>query len=233
MVGIFLLILIVQQKYIIIVAGGTGSRMQSDIPKQFIEIEKEAIIIRTIKAFLNYDASIHIIISVHKDFKTYLEELCAKNNLKNIKIAVGGETRFHSVKNGLDLITDETAIVGIHDAARPFTSLQTITNCFDAAKEKGNAVPFVTISESLRRVSAERNTSVNRNDFKIIQTPQCFLASKIKKAFLQEYNSSFTDDATVLESAGEKINLVEGNIENIKITNKFDLAIAKALLNNE
>ncbi len=222
-----------QQKYIIIVAGGTGSRMQSDLPKQFIEIDGEAIIIRTIKAFLNYETTIQIIISVHKDFKSYLEELCAKNNLKNIMITLGGQTRFHSVKNGLDLINDETAIVGIHDAARPFVSLQTIKNCFDTAREKGNAIPCVTINESLRSVSAEKNTAVNRNDFKIIQTPQCFLATKIKKAFLQEYNSSFTDDATVLESTGEKINLVEGNIENIKITNRSDLAIAKALLNNE
>lgn len=222
-----------QQKYIIIVAGGTGSRMQSDIPKQFIEVDGQAIIVRAINAFLNYDNSIQIIISVHKDFKTYLEDLCAKNNLKNIKITLGGQTRFQSVKNGLSLIADETAIVGIHDAARPFVSIQTIKNCFNTAKEKGNAIPCVTITESLRNVNAEKNTAVNRNDFKIIQTPQCFLASKIKKAFLQEYNSSFTDDATVLESIGEKINLVEGNIENIKITDKFDLVIAKALLHNE
>ncbi len=207
--------------------------MQSDIPKQFIEVGGEAIIVRTIKTFLNYDAAIQIIISVHKDFKTYLEELCTKNNLNNISIVLGGETRFHSVKNGLDLIADQTAIIGIHDAARPFVSLQTIKNCFDIAKEKGNATPCVTITESLRSVKAEKNRSVNRNDFKIIQTPQCFLASKIKKAFLQEYDASFTDDATVLESIGDKINLVEGNIENIKITTKFDLAIANALLNNE
>lgn len=222
-----------QQKYIIIVAGGTGSRMQSDIPKQFIELGGEAIIVKTIKTFLNYDAAIRIIISVHKDFKTYLEDLCAKNDLMNIKIVLGGETRFHSVKSGLDLVTDQKAIIGIHDAARPFVSLQTIKNCFDIAKEKGNATPCITITESLRSVNAEKNMSVNRNDFKIIQTPQCFLASKIKKAFLQEYNASFTDDATVLESSGDKINLVEGNVENIKITNKFDLAIANALLNNE
>ena len=207
--------------------------MQSDIPKQFIEVDGQAIIVRAINAFLNYDNSIQIIISVHKDFKTYLEDLCAKNNLKNIKITLGGQTRFQSVKNGLSLIADETAIVGIHDAARPFVSIQTIKNCFNTAKEKGNAIPCVTITESLRNVNAEKNTAVNRNDFKIIQTPQCFLASKIKKAFLQEYNSSFTDDATVLESIGEKINLVEGNIENIKITDKFDLVIAKALLHNE
>jgi len=222
-----------QKKYVIIVAGGTGSRMQSDMPKQFIEVGGESIITRTIKVFLNYDASIKIIISVHKDFKTYLEDLCIKNNLKNIQITLGGQTRFHSVKNGLQFIDDETAIVAIHDAARPFVSLQTITNCFDAAKEKGNAIPSVTVNESLRSLGNDKNTAVDRNKYKIIQTPQCFLASNIKQAFLQEYDPSFTDDATVLEKMGGKINLVEGNIENIKITTKFDLAIAKALLHNE
>ena len=209
--------------------------MQSNIPKQFLEINGEAIIIRTIKAFLKYNNAIKIIISVHADFKNYLEELISKHQLQNagIEITIGGETRFQSVKNGLALIKNETAIVGIHDAARPFVSIQTIKNCFDAAKEKGNATPCVTINESLRSVNAEKNYAVNRNDFKIIQTPQCFLVSKIKKAFLQDYKLNFTDDATVLESVGEKINLVEGNTENIKITNQFDLAIAKALLHNE
>ncbi len=223
------------QKFVIIVAGGTGTRMQSTTPKQFLEINGEAIIIRTINVFLKYDPAIKIIISVHRDFKTYLDELIAKHitGNKNISIVLGGDTRFQSVKNGLALVDYENAIVGIHDAARPSVSIQTITNCFDTAKEKGNAIPVVAINESLRTVNGEKNSAVNRNEFKIIQTPQCFLASKIKKAFLQEYNSSFTDDATVLESTGEKINLVEGNIENIKITDQFDLAIAKALLHNE
>lgn len=223
------------QKFVIIVAGGTGTRMQSTTPKQFIEINGEAIIIRTIKVFLKYDPAVKIIISVHRDFKTYLDELITKHipGKKNIGIVLGGDTRFQSVKNGLALVDDENAIVGIHDAARPSVSIQTIKNCFDTAKEKGNAIPVVAINESLRTVSGEKNSAVNRSEFKIIQTPQCFLASKIKKAFLQEYNSLFTDDATVLEATGEKINLVEGNIENIKITDQFDLAIAKALLHNE
>ncbi|MEO6302454.1 MAG: 2-C-methyl-D-erythritol 4-phosphate cytidylyltransferase [Bacteroidia bacterium] len=223
------------QKFVIIVAGGTGSRMQSKIPKQFIEINGEPVIIRTINFFLKYDPTIQIIISVHFDFKIHLQELIIKYNLNKykIKITVGGDTRFQSVKNGLELVDNNDAIVGIHDAARPFVSLQTVKNCFDTANEKGNAVPCITISESLRKVEKEKNSSVNRNDYKIIQTPQCFLVSKIKKAFLQEYDPAFTDDASVLETTGEKINLVEGNVENIKITNQFDLAIAKALLHNE
>ena len=223
------------QQYVIIVAGGTGSRMQSNTPKQFIEINGEAIIVRTIKAFLNYNSLIKIIISVHKDFKVYLEELLIKHGLNknNIQITLGGETRFQSVKNGLSLIEDQNAIVGIHDAARPFVSIQTIKTCYDTAKEKGNATPFVFVTDTIRKVDGQFNSSVDRSLFRIIQTPQCFLASKIKDAFAQEYNPIFTDDASVLEYNGEKINLVEGNIENIKITTPFDLSIAKTLLNNE
>jgi 2-C-methyl-D-erythritol 4-phosphate cytidylyltransferase len=219
-------------QYVIIVAGGIGSRMKSDRPKQFIELGAMPIIIRTILCFLNYNAAIHIIISVHKNYKTYLEELLAKFDLQgtNIKITIGGNTRFDSVKNGLALIQKEEAIVGIHDAARPFVSLQTITNCYDTAKSKGNAVPCISVNESMRKISNNVNNSVNRNEYKIIQTPQCFMAEKIKKAFEQEYTPSFTDDATVLELTGEKINLVEGNEENIKITSPYDLLIAQALL---
>lgn len=223
------------QQYVIIVAGGKGSRMQSNTPKQFIEINGEALIVRTIKAFLNYNSLIKIIISVHKDFKVYLEELLLKHGLNknNIQITLGGETRFQSVKNGLSLIEDQNAIVGIHDAARPFVSIQTIKTCFDTAKEKGNATPFVFVTDTIRKVDGQFNSSVDRSLFRIIQTPQCFLASKIKDAFAQEYNPIFTDDASVLEYNGEKINLVEGNIENIKITTQFDLSIAKTLLTNE
>jgi 2-C-methyl-D-erythritol 4-phosphate cytidylyltransferase len=225
----------VDQQYVIIVAGGKGSRMQSNTPKQFIEINGEALIVRTIKAFLNYNSLIKIIISVHKDFKVYLEELLLKHGLNknNIQITLGGETRFQSVKNGLSLIEDQNAIVGIHDAARPFVSIQTIKTCFDTAKEKGNATPFVFVTDTIRKVDGQFNSSVDRSLFRIIQTPQCFLASKIKDAFAQEYNPIFTDDASVLEYNGEKINLVEGNIENIKITTQFDLSIAKTLLTNE
>jgi len=219
-------------QYVIIVAGGIGSRMKSDRPKQFIELGAMPIIIRTIQCFLNYNAEIHIIISVHKNYKTYLEELLAKFDLQgtDIQITIGGNTRFDSVKNGLALIQKEEAIVGIHDAARPFVSLQTITNCYDTAKAKGNAIPCISVNESMRKISNNINNSVNRNEYKIIQTPQCFVAEKIKKAFENEYSPSFTDDATVLELTGEKINLVEGNEENIKITSPYDLLIAQALL---
>ena len=224
-----------QQQFVIIVAGGTGSRMQSSIPKQFIEIGEQAIIIRTINVFLAYNSSIKIIISVHANFKVYLEELLQKHNLRkhNIQITLGGDTRFQSVKNGLNLIDDENGIVAIHDAARPFVALETIKTCFDIAKEKGNATPCIALTDSIRQVNGNLNSAVKREHYRIIQTPQCFLVSKIKQAFKQEYKPEFTDDASVLESFGEAINLAEGNVENIKITSPFDLEIAKTLINNE
>ncbi len=219
-----------ENQYLIIVAGGTGSRMEQVLPKQFILLNNEPIIIKTINCFLKYNPTINIIISVHKNFKTYLEELLKANNIINVKITLGGTTRFQSVKNGLKLITDTLAIVAIHDAARPFVSLQTIKNCFETATLKGNAIPCISLNESIREVKIKKNTAVNRANYKIIQTPQCFLVSKLKKAFNQPYNPLFTDDATVLESIKEPIFLVEGNIENIKITNPHDLLIANAFL---
>jgi 2-C-methyl-D-erythritol 4-phosphate cytidylyltransferase len=219
------------QQFVIIVAGGVGSRMKSDRPKQFLEIKGEPVIVRTIKAFLNYNAQIKIIISVHKNYASHLEELIGQFDLKKnrIQITFGGETRFDSVKNGLMLIGDPDGVVGIHDAARPFVSTQTITNCFDTAAQKGNAIPCVPVNESMRKISNTMNHAVNRNEYRIIQTPQCFLVSKIKKAFEQDYSPAFTDDATVLETTGEKIVLVEGNEENIKITSPHDMAIANVL----
>ncbi len=221
-----------QEQYVIIVAGGIGSRMKSDRPKQFMELAGIPIIIRTIRCFLNYNPSIRIIISVHKNYGAYLEGLIEKFDLKSadIKITYGGESRFASVKNGLQLIENVNAIVGIHDAARPFVSIQTITTCYETALAKGNAVPCVSVTESMRKISNNINNSVNRNEYKIIQTPQCFLVSKIKKAFEQEYSPAYTDDATVLESIGEKIVLVEGNEENIKITSPHDLLIGAAII---
>lgn len=223
---------IMENQFVIIVAGGVGSRMKSDRPKQFIDLGEMPIIIRTIKCFLNYNPAIHIIVSIHKNYKTYLEGLIEKFDLKSfdIQVTFGGDSRFASVKNGLMLIHNENAIVGIHDAARPFVSLQTIANCYETAKAKGNAVPCVSVNESMRKISNNINNSVNRNEYKMVQTPQCFAIDKIKRAFEQDYNPSFTDDATVLELSGEKINLVEGNEENIKITSPHDLLIANSIL---
>lgn len=219
--------------YVIIVAGGVGSRMNNSLPKQFIKLDGKEIVVHAIKKFIQFDSDIKTIIVVHKTYMGLMEEIISAHAFKNIQVTEGGDTRFQSVKNGLEMVNDENAIVGIHDAARPFVSLQTIKNCYSIAAEKGNATPSVPINETIRENIDGRNKMANRNNFRIIQTPQCFLVSKIKKAFELPYSESFTDDATVLEADGEKINLVEGNPENIKITNPHDLIIAKSLLENE
>jgi len=224
-----------KDQYLIIVAGGSGSRMNSDVPKQFMEINGEAMIVKTLRCFLNYNISMQIIICVHPAYKTQLQELLDKSGLTDadIQITEGGNTRFDSVKNGLELLNDKTGVVGIHDAARPFVSLQTIKNCFETADSSGNAIPCIGINESLRKIDGSLSHAVNRDAYKIVQTPQCFLISEIKIAFEQDYNPKFTDDATVLESTGKKINLVVGNIENIKITSPSDLQMAKYLSDYE
>jgi 2-C-methyl-D-erythritol 4-phosphate cytidylyltransferase len=213
------------------VAGGIGSRMKNTVPKQFIEIDGEPVVIKTLRCFLRYNFRIRTIISVHKDYKIYLQDLIKKSEFADadIQVTIGGETRFESVKNGLMLLNHDNAVVAIHDAARPFVALETIKSCFETAASKGNAIPCIHVNESLRKITDGLNETINRDEIRIIQTPQCFLIPEIKKAFEQDYNPMFTDDASVLESIGKKINLVEGNLENIKITSPLDLLIAQSL----
>lgn len=219
------------QYNIIIVAGGTGSRMHSTIPKQFMEIHQKPVLIHTIEKFVEFDEHINIVVVVHKDYITDANFMLAEYfPEKNVQVVVGGETRFHSVKNGLNCIANKNDIVGIHDAARPLVSVETIKRCFETAAQKGNAIPVVPVHESLRMVTNGINKAVSRDDYRIVQTPQCFLVSKIKEAFNQPYSPFFTDDATVLEGMDETIYLVEGNTENIKITNPEDLKKAELYL---
>lgn len=220
------------REYVIIVAGGTGSRMNSDLPKQFLEISGEAILLHTIRRFLAWNPSIRMVLSVHPDFMEHTRELLSQAGLEraDVRLTQGGPTRFDSVKNGLELLTDLDAIVGIHDAARPFVSLNTINNCFTLAAEKGNAVPCVAVNESLRQIDAGQSRAVDRSVFRVVQTPQCFRVAEIKNAFMREYDPAFTDDATVLEAAGGTVYLTEGNSENIKITSPQDLLIAQTFL---
>lgn len=217
----------------IIVAGGIGNRMKNELPKQFIPINGKEIIIYTIRKFRQYDPALKIIVAVNKNYIDLLKKILTENKIENVAIVEGGEKRFHSVKNALAICKEPGAVIGIHDAARPLVSVQTIKNCFETAQQKGNASPAITIAETIRESVNGSNKAANRDNFKIIQTPQCFIASKIKAAFELPYSENFTDDASVLEAHGEKINLVEGNVENIKITHPRDLIIAKALLENE
>ncbi len=220
-------------KYAIIVAGGKGERMGSETPKQFLEIKGKAILMHTIEKFFNTFPEIKIILALPENQIDFWEELCYKCGFVNVPhhIVKGGETRFHSVKNALELVKNN-GIVGIHDGVRPLVSEQTIKICYEIAKQKGNAIPVVDVVESLRFVSKQEGTNkaVNRSCYKVVQTPQCFTSESILKAYKQEFDNGFTDDASVVEKIGETINLVEGNQENIKITTQQDLILAEALI---
>lgn len=222
------------EKVVVIVAGGTGTRMKSDMPKQFLELNGLPIIIHTIQKFLDYNPKIDVIVVVHKDYLDYLRSLLSQHlPAANIRITEGGATRFDSVHRGLSLITNSEALVAIHDAARPLVSTQTIRTCFDEASSVGNAVPVIALTESLRQFTDHGNKAVDREAYKIVQTPQCFRFTEIFAAFANGFQSTFTDDATVLEASGKKINLVPGNPENIKITNPQDLHLASFLLDRK
>ena len=217
-------------KTAIIVAGGKGERMNADIPKQFLEIKGKPILIYTLEAFMNFDASLQLILVLPAAQFELWETLCKKHAL-NIphQIVAGGQSRFQSVKNGLDAVK-VPAIVAIHDGVRPLVSKETISRCFDAAAKFGAAIPTMDSIESIRFVDASGSKSVDRNAYKMVQTPQVFDAELLKKAYEQEFSVLFTDDASVVEAMGIKVQLVDGNRENIKITTEFDLIVAERLL---
>jgi 2-C-methyl-D-erythritol 4-phosphate cytidylyltransferase len=218
------------KKYAIIVAGGAGTRMGTDIPKQFLEIKGKPVLMHSMNRFFVFDENIKLIIVLPEHQIEYWNKLCVAHDYKvPHQIVIGGSERFYSVKNGLVLVP-ENALVAIHDAVRPLVSTNTIKTVFEAAAEKGSGIPAIALNDSIRQFEGENNFAVNRNNFKIIQTPQCFLSASILEAFKQEYKAEFTDDATVLESNGTMIYLTQGNVENIKITTPRDLVLAEALM---
>lgn len=218
------------QLYVVIVAGGSGKRMGAEIPKQFLELAGRPVLMHTIERFKSFNEGIEIITVLPENQLRHWVELQAKFKFSVPQTLVkGGSARFYSVRNGLEFVS-VPGLVAIHDGVRPFVTIETIKKCFDTAEMLGNAIPAVTVAESLRMITETGSHPVNRLNIRQIQTPQVFNAELLKKAYRQDYKHEFTDDATVLESTGEKINLVEGNRENIKITNPEDLVISKALL---
>ncbi|GAB4449855.1 MAG: 2-C-methyl-D-erythritol 4-phosphate cytidylyltransferase [Bacteroidia bacterium] len=221
---------------VIIVAGGIGERSGQNIPKQFIEILQKPIIIYSAEKFLKYNSDIHLIIVCHKQYIQHCQKVFEKYfHATKFSIIEGGATRFHSVKNGLEFLYQKNfeGIVAIHDAARPCFSLQLVQRCFEIAHQKDNAIPVIPLSESIRKIDGDKNTFVNRENLRIVQTPQCAVFSKIYKAFQQEYQNIFTDEANVLETFGEQIHLIEGEKNNIKITYPIDFKIAEIILSNQ
>jgi len=216
--------------YALIVAGGIGKRMGTDIPKQFIELAGKPVLMHAIEKFNSFDNSIRIIVVIPEEQFSTWDFLKGKYSFSvPHTVVIGGTSRFLSVKNGLELV-GMTGLVAIHDGVRPLVSHETIKRCFEGAEKYGNAIPVISNINSLRLMTEQGSIPVNRQHIMLVQTPQVFKAELIKRAYLQEHCSEFTDDATVLEKTGETIHLVEGNRQNIKITNPEDFLIASALL---
>lgn len=218
-------------KYVVIVAGGSGSRMNSDIPKQFLLIESKPILLHSIEKFINAIEGIHLVLVLQKSEWERWENLKKEHSFDYpIILAEGGATRFASVKAGLSQINVSKGIVGIHDSVRPLVTKECIRNCYEQAESKGNAVPVVDLKDSIRMLISEGSVAMDRKNFKLVQTPQCFDLSQLKQAYESVSSDSFTDDASLFEITGQKLNLVKGNEENIKITTKLDLHLAEMLL---
>jgi len=218
--------------YIIIVAGGKGLRMGSDIPKQFLPIGGKPVLMRTLKRFREYSEKLQIILVLPEAQQDYWRQLCEQYHFEvKYLLANGGQTRFHSVQNGLALIPDNAqGVVGVHDGVRPFPSIEVIRDCYDTAREKKAVIPVIPIVETVRHIEGEGSVTVPRGDYRLVQTPQTFDIQLLKAANRQPYNDGFTDDASVVESYGYQITLVEGNRENIKITTPYDMLVAEALI---
>lgn len=221
------------KKYAILVAGGSGMRMQSLVPKQFLMLDERPVLFHTLEKFYNADLETELLVVLPKNHIASWEQLVQGYSFSvRHRIIEGGETRFHSVKNGLDAIEGD-GIVAIHDGVRPMVSEKLINFLFDEADRVGNAVPCTPVNESMRTVSGSKNFLTDRNMYRLIQTPQVFRLNQLKRAFEQPYTMMFTDEANVAESSGIEINLVAGEVHNIKITTREDLMMAEALLKSK
>ncbi len=218
------------KKYALIVAGGIGKRMLSEMPKQFLLIHGKPVLYYTINAFLTAFTDLEVILVLPEEHVDKgLEIIDAYFDKSRIKITNGGETRFHSVKKGLELVPAD-AMVFVHDGVRCLVKPALIQKCYNIAEQVGTAIPIIGCKDSVRVLKDDTNYSLNRNDVKLIQTPQTFLSNILKPAMNIEFKEKFTDEATVVEAFGIPITLVDGNEENIKITTKMDLILAELLM---
>lgn len=217
-------------EYAIIVAGGKGSRMGADQPKQFMELGGQPIVLHTIKAFYQYSSDTRLILVLPQDHIAQWESVAKKYDLNiSIKVCAGGDSRTKSVRKGLALINSD-GLVAIHDAVRPLVDAAIIGASYLSAREKGSGVVAVALKDSLRQVQEEQSQALDRAHFRLVQTPQTFPVASIKKAYETFPNENFSDDASVFEKAGHKIHLVNGSYRNFKITTREDLVLAQALL---
>ena len=220
------------KKYAVLVAGGSGSRMKSDLPKQFILLKNKPLLVYTIESFLKADEHINIILVLpEQHLQTGKEIVTQFFNGKEIIITSGGGTRFHSVKNGLMQINEE-GIVLVHDAVRSLVSVDLIQRSLNEVIIKKAIIPAISSKDSVRLIEGEKNKSISRDTVMLVQTPQTFFSHDLKQAFEVEYNDSFTDEASVMEAAGFQIHIIAGDENNIKITHPIDLIIAERILDN-
>lgn len=218
------------QKIAIITAGGSGTRMGSPIPKQFLLLNQKPLLWYTISAFIEAYQDIFILLVLPKDFLTAGQELINEMQITHqASLVVGGSTRFHSVQNGI-LQIKNPAVVFVHDGVRCLLTPNLIKRCFEQTLEKGSAIPAVTCTDSVRIVNNNDHSAIDRDQVKIVQTPQTFLSSILVPAFNQSYQDSFTDEATVVEASGESVHLIEGEYSNLKVTRPTDLLLASAIL---
>jgi 2-C-methyl-D-erythritol 4-phosphate cytidylyltransferase len=217
------------KKIVLIVAGGKGSRMLSEIPKQFLKLNGIPLLMHTIKRFTAF-SNLEVLLVLPKNQTTLWEELCSHYSFDSPQVIEGGNSRFQSVKNGLNAISENNGIIAIHDGVRPFISKSLILKNFSEAEKQDSALTVVELKDSLRQLIGANSFSLNRSDFRLVQTPQTFSLEKIKKAYNVKFKDSFTDDASVFEAAGNEIHLVEGDYNNIKVTTPEDLVIAESLI---
>ncbi|MEJ6775900.1 MAG: 2-C-methyl-D-erythritol 4-phosphate cytidylyltransferase [Crocinitomicaceae bacterium] len=214
---------------VIITAGGIGKRMNSDLPKQFIEINEKPILMHTMEQVYHFNPKFQIILTLPEAWKSYWEELLVSHDFRiPHRIVDGGKERYHSIKNALEYCYGDYVVV--HDGVRPLVSSQTFNRCLEAVEEHGAIIPVVELKESLRVKSDKGTKSVDRSLYKIVQTPQCFKKDILVKAYSLPFHDGITDDASLVEAAGFEIKTVVGNDENIKITRKGDLKFAELYL---
>ena len=220
-------------RYALLVAGGKGLRMGGDVPKQFLPIGGRPVLMRTIDVFLQAYPDMQLVLVLPVSQHGYWQQLCRDYHFEvPVQLADGGETRFHSVCNGLAVLPgDAEGIVGVHDGVRPFVSVDTIRRCYEAAEVSGAVVPFIPVVETVRRLKEDGSSeTVARDEYRLVQTPQTFRLGILRDAYRQGYRPFFTDDASVVEAMGHPIALVEGNRENIKLTTPADIRFVEGLL---
>ena len=218
---------------VIIVAGGSGRRMGGALPKQFMMLDNEPILARSINRMHEALPAAEIVVVLPEEHVELWKNIAARFDVACHKIALGGKERFHSVKNGLAALSDEVSIVGIHDAVRPLASKKLIIKLFLEAENSTAVIPVVAPIDSYRIVEGDDSRIIDRSALRMVQTPQLFQAEALRKAYEQPFSATFTDDASVMEAAGHKVTLVEGERENIKITTPSDMLIAEAIINAE